>query len=115
FGGQPFLDLVLPKVRRARELISAHGGSIWLQLDGGVSEKNIARCAEAGADVFVAGSAVFSAQDAAAAVTALRSAAQAAVAGAADTGPADTRTAVSGRPPRRQAAQAEAPGLTGPG
>jgi len=78
FGGQPFLDLVLPKVRRARELISAHGGSIWLQLDGGVSEKNIARCAEAGADVFVAGSAVFGAQDAAAAVTALRSAAQAA-------------------------------------
>ncbi len=58
FGGQPFLDLVLPKVRRARELINAYGGDVWLQVDGGVSEETIGRCAEAGADMFVAGSAV---------------------------------------------------------
>jgi len=72
FGGQPFLDLVLPKIRRARALIAAHGGSVWVQVDGGVSAETIGRCAEAGADVFVAGSAVFGADDAAAAVTSLR-------------------------------------------
>src|ERR1022692_4341557 len=55
YGGQPFLDLVLPKVRRARELVAAFGAAIWLQVDGGVSEETIGRCAEAGADVFVAG------------------------------------------------------------
>ncbi|HVB43294.1 MAG TPA: ribulose-phosphate 3-epimerase [Streptosporangiaceae bacterium] len=82
FGGQPFLDLVLPKVRRARELIARHGGEIWLQVDGGISEETIGRCAEAGADVFVAGTAVFGAQDPAAAVRYLRSAADAAGHGA---------------------------------
>jgi len=46
FGGQPFLDLVLPKLRRARELVTRHGGAVWLQVDGGVSEKTIERCAE---------------------------------------------------------------------
>ncbi len=55
FGGQPFLDMVLPKLRRARELVSRHGAAVWLQVDGGVSEHTIERCAEAGADVFVAG------------------------------------------------------------
>ncbi len=55
FGGQPFLDSVLPKIHRARRLISAHGGSIWLQVDGGVTGDTIAACAEAGADMFVAG------------------------------------------------------------
>ena len=63
FGGQKFLDLCLPKIRRARELISAAGLEVWLQVDGGVSMETIERCAEAGADVFVAGSAVFSADD----------------------------------------------------
>lgn len=63
FGGQKFLDLVLPKIRRTRELISRHGGDIWLQVDGGVSAETIERCAEAGADVFVAGSAVYTADD----------------------------------------------------
>jgi ribulose-phosphate 3-epimerase len=63
FGGQKFLDLCLPKIRRARELISAAGLEVWLQVDGGVSLETIERCAEAGADVFVAGSAVFSADD----------------------------------------------------
>lgn len=78
FGGQPFLDLVLPKVRCARELISRHGGEVWLQVDGGVTEETIGRCAEAGADVFVAGTAVFGAEEPAAAVEHLRAAAEAA-------------------------------------
>jgi ribulose-phosphate 3-epimerase len=72
FGGQPFLDLVLPKIRLARELIGAQGGEVWLQVDGGVSERTIGRCAEAGADMFVAGTAVFGAADPAAAVQSLR-------------------------------------------
>ncbi|NRQ34172.1 ribulose-phosphate 3-epimerase [Nonomuraea sp. NN258] len=75
FGGQKFLDMVLPKIRRARELIQRHGGQIWLQVDGGVAADTIERCADAGADVFVAGSAVFGADDRAAAVDALRAAA----------------------------------------
>ena len=72
FGGQHFLDLVLPKVRRARALIGGRDGSVWLQVDGGVTEETIGRCAEAGADMFVAGSAVFGSTDPAAAVTDLR-------------------------------------------
>jgi ribulose-phosphate 3-epimerase len=72
FGGQKFMDHVLPKIRQARELISAHGGEIWLQVDGGVTAETIGRCAEAGADMFVAGSAVYGAEDPAAAVAALR-------------------------------------------
>jgi ribulose-phosphate 3-epimerase len=75
FGGQKFLDLCLPKIRRARELIARTGGEIWLQVDGGVSADTIERCAEAGADVFVAGSAVFGADDPAAMVDSLRAAA----------------------------------------
>jgi len=63
FGGQKFLDLCLPKVRRARELADKHGLDLWLQVDGGVSADTIDRCAAAGADVFVAGSAVFGADD----------------------------------------------------
>jgi ribulose-phosphate 3-epimerase len=78
FGGQDFLDVVLPKLRRARQLIDKHGGEVWLQVDGGVSLSTVERCVSAGADVLVAGSAVFGAQDPAAAVTALRAAAQAA-------------------------------------
>ncbi|MEU9832886.1 ribulose-phosphate 3-epimerase [Streptosporangium sp. NPDC048047] len=73
FGGQRFLDMVLPKIRRSRELIEAHGGRVWLQVDGGVSERTIERCAEAGADVFVAGNAVYGAEDPAHAVDVLRS------------------------------------------
>lgn len=73
FGGQKFLDGCLPKIRRAREAISASGLDIWLQVDGGVSVDTIERCAQAGADVFVAGTAVYGAQDAAAQVELLRS------------------------------------------
>jgi len=76
FGGQSFLELAVPKIRRARELIG--GADIWLQVDGGVSESTIERCAEAGADVFVAGSAVFGSGDPAAACSALRASATAA-------------------------------------
>jgi ribulose-phosphate 3-epimerase len=75
FGGQKFLDLCLPKVRRTRALIEKHGLDLWLQVDGGVSLETIERCAEAGADVFVAGSAVFSADDPNAMIESLRSAA----------------------------------------
>jgi ribulose-phosphate 3-epimerase len=79
FGGQAFLDACLPKVRRARQAVSAAGLDVWVQVDGGVSEATIERCAEAGADVFVAGSAVYGADDAGAAVRRLRELAQAAV------------------------------------
>ena len=72
FGGQKFLDLVLPKIRRTRALIARTGGDIWLQVDGGVSVETIERCAEAGADTFVAGSAVYSAENPDAMVVALR-------------------------------------------
>ncbi|EPD32845.1 ribulose-phosphate 3-epimerase [Propionimicrobium lymphophilum] len=63
FGGQKFLDLVLPKIRRTRKLVEAAGKEIWIQVDGGVSLETIERCAEAGADTFVAGSAVYKADD----------------------------------------------------
>ncbi len=70
FGGQKFLDMVLPKIKRTREAIGSR--DIFVQVDGGVSKETIERCAEAGADVFVAGSAVYGAEDAAAAVDELR-------------------------------------------
>ncbi len=75
FGGQPFLDVCLPKIRRTRELLDATGSDIWLQVDGGVTLDTIERCAAAGADVFVAGSAVFGAADPDAMVERLRGAA----------------------------------------
>jgi ribulose-phosphate 3-epimerase len=80
FGGQKFLDLVLPKITRTRALIAARRAGaereIWLQVDGGVSAETIERCAEAGADVFVAGSAVYGAHDPALAVRELRAQAE---------------------------------------
>ncbi|WP_409483155.1 ribulose-phosphate 3-epimerase [Arsenicicoccus dermatophilus] len=72
FGGQAFMADQLPKVRQVREAVRRHGGEVWVQVDGGVSARTIEECAEAGADVFVAGSAVYGAQDAAAAVAELR-------------------------------------------
>jgi ribulose-phosphate 3-epimerase len=74
FGGQPFLDAVLPKLRRAKAAIGDL--EVWLQVDGGVDVDTIERCAEAGADNFVAGSAVYGSDDPAAAVRALRQAAE---------------------------------------
>jgi len=78
FGGQAFLDVCLPKIRRTRALLDKHGLDLWLQVDGGVSLETIGRCAEAGADVFVAGSAVFKADDPDAMVEKLRATAEAA-------------------------------------
>ena len=78
FGGQSFLEMCLPKIRRTRELIARHGLEVWLQVDGGVSEDTIEQCAEAGADVFVAGSAVFKADDPDKMIESLRALAEAA-------------------------------------
>ncbi len=72
FGGQTFLDVVLPKVRRARELVRRSGTRVWVQVDGGVTEETVARCVQAGADVLVAGTSVYGADDPAAAIEALR-------------------------------------------
>ena len=72
FGGQEFLDSTLPKIRQARAAVSELGLDVWVQVDGGVSESTIIRAAEAGANVFVAGSAVYTADDAAAQVAELR-------------------------------------------
>ncbi|MDN6135046.1 MAG: ribulose-phosphate 3-epimerase [Brevibacterium sp.] len=72
FGGQTFLDVCLPKIRRTREAISAAGLEIKLQVDGGVSTSTIERVVDAGADVLVAGSAVYGAADAATAISGLR-------------------------------------------
>jgi len=73
FGGQSFLDTCLPKVRRAREMVRRSGLDVWVQVDGGISAETVERAAEAGADVFVAGSAVYSAEEAAAEIQRLRS------------------------------------------
>jgi len=78
FGGQEFLDMCLPKIRRARQLVSRSGLDIWIQVDGGVSAETIGRCAEAGADIFVAGSAVYEAENPSAAIDELRKLAAAA-------------------------------------
>lgn len=72
FGGQSFMADQMPKVREVRAAVARCGGEIWVQVDGGVSTSTIQACAEAGADVFVAGSAVFGAQAAASAVEQLR-------------------------------------------
>ena len=72
FGGQKFLDMCLPKIRRTRALLDQVGGDIWLQIDGGVSVETIERCAEAGVDSFVAGSSVFGADHPDAMVNELR-------------------------------------------
>ena len=73
FGGQSFMTDMLPKIRRARALADASGTDVWIQVDGGVDASNIERCAEAGAGIFVAGSAVFREPDPAAMIERLRS------------------------------------------
>ena len=72
FGGQKFLDVCVPKIRRTRELLDKHGLDLWIEIDGGVSADTIERCADAGADVFVAGSAVYAADNPNAMVEELR-------------------------------------------
>lgn len=76
FGGQEFIAEMLPKIREARRAIAANDLALWLEVDGGINADTAAQCAEAGADVFVAGSAVFDAADPAAAATAIKTAAE---------------------------------------
>jgi len=63
FGGQSFMAEMLPKVREARRIADAADVDIWVQVDGGIGPDTIEQCAAAGADVFVAGSAVYRAAD----------------------------------------------------
>jgi ribulose-phosphate 3-epimerase len=72
FGGQKFITSALPKLAAARELIGASGREIRLEIDGGVKTDNIGAIARAGADTFVAGSAVFGAKDYRATISAMR-------------------------------------------
>ena len=72
FGGQSFIPSALPKLRRAREIIEASGRPIRLEIDGGVKIDNIRAIAEAGADTFVAGSAIFGTSDYRATIAAMR-------------------------------------------
>ena len=74
FGGQTFIEGGLAKIARAREMADASGREVLIEVDGGVKSDNIRRVADAGADVIVAGSAVFGAPDPAAAITELQSA-----------------------------------------
>ncbi|MFP7696107.1 ribulose-phosphate 3-epimerase [Trueperella sp. LYQ143] len=72
FGGQSFLSSMMPKVARTREAVNSSGLDVWIQVDGGISRQTIEIAAAAGADTFVAGSAVYRAADAYAEVAALR-------------------------------------------
>ena len=72
FGGQQFIASVLPKVAETRRRIAASGREVWLEVDGGVKADNIAEIARAGADTFVAGSAIFGAKDYAATIREMR-------------------------------------------
>jgi ribulose-phosphate 3-epimerase len=78
FGGQEFIAEALPKVRRVRDLVDTGHLTVLVEVDGGINADTIERAAEAGADVFVAGSAVYGADDPAKAITALRAQAAAA-------------------------------------
>ncbi len=75
FGGQSFMPEMMPKLRTLRTAAERHGIDLWLQVDGGIALDTIAIAAEAGADTFVAGSAVYGAADIDAAITGLRDAA----------------------------------------
>jgi len=72
FGGQQFIASVLPKIAEVRRRIDAAGKSIWLEVDGGVKVDNIGDVARAGADTFVAGSAIFGSKDYAATIRQMR-------------------------------------------
>jgi len=72
FGGQQFIASVLPKIAEVRRRIKATGKPIWLEVDGGVKTDNIADIARAGADTFVAGSAIFGSGDYAATISQMR-------------------------------------------
>ena len=76
FGGQAFIDSTLRKLRRLHRMCDEHGVSPLVEVDGGISARNVAEVAAAGANVFVAGSAVFGAADRAGAIAAIRGCAQ---------------------------------------
>jgi ribulose-phosphate 3-epimerase len=78
FGGQGFMPETMPKLRALAEEARRRGSSVWLQVDGGISDRTIEIAAAAGADTFVAGSAVYGADDVEAAVSRLRDLARAA-------------------------------------
>jgi ribulose-phosphate 3-epimerase len=75
FGGQAFIDSVMPKLGALSDAVGRLGLDVWLQVDGGVDERTIAIAAEAGADTFVAGSSVYNAGDPGENIAALRAAA----------------------------------------
>ena len=72
FGGQQFIRAVLPKISEVRKRIDKLGKEIWLEVDGGIKTENIAEVAKAGADTFVAGSAIFGSEDYAATIKQMR-------------------------------------------
>jgi ribulose-phosphate 3-epimerase len=72
FGGQQFIASVLPKIAEVRKRIDKLGKEIWLEVDGGIKAENIAEVAKAGADTFVAGSAIFGSKDYAATIKQMR-------------------------------------------
>jgi ribulose-phosphate 3-epimerase len=72
FGGQSFIPSALPKIARVRELIDRSGRDIRLEVDGGVKVDNIEAVAAAGADTFVAGSAIFGSKDYRSTISAMR-------------------------------------------
>jgi len=72
FGGQQFIRSVLPKIAEVRKRIDKLGKDIWLEVDGGIKTENIAEVAKAGADTFVAGSAIFGSKDYAATIKHMR-------------------------------------------
>jgi len=72
FGGQKFIPAALQKLRSIRKLIDASGRDIWLEVDGGIKVDNIAEVARAGADTFVAGSAIFGSKDYKATIASMR-------------------------------------------
>jgi ribulose-phosphate 3-epimerase len=72
FGGQQFIAQSLEKLKEARRRIEASGRDIWLEVDGGVKVENIGEIGQAGADTFVAGTAIFGSADYAATIAAMR-------------------------------------------
>lgn len=72
FGGQSFIEATMPKLARTREAVNKSGLEVWIQVDGGINAKTIEIAAEAGADTFVAGSAIYRAEDAEAEIKRLR-------------------------------------------
>ena len=79
FGGQNFIHSVVPKVKQLSDIIKEKGLSIEIEIDGGINEETIVPCAEAGATVFVAGSAIYSKKDRTQALQAIRKAGEEAI------------------------------------